>query len=61
MPKTPAVVNPGHLRAQREAAGLTRSTFELRSVRPKYSQEGTPLVSRRERHDPPLGVDAPAP
>ena len=43
-----------------EAAGLTQSTFDLRSVRPTYAQSG-PLVVDRGPHDPPLGTSAPAP
>ncbi len=44
-----------------EVAGLTQSTFDLRSVRPQYAQSGVQLVLDRGRHDPPLGVSAPAP
>ena len=44
-----------------EAAGMTQSTLDLRSVRPQYARGGPPLVVERGRHDPPLGVDAPAP
>lgn len=44
-----------------EAKGLANSTLELRRVRPTYTRGGPPLVIDRGRHDPPLGVDAPAP